>query len=273
MNRIGRIVTAGVLLVTSLALTRTAGGATPSASNMLAPGQQLVAGTAHDSLTVGHGHFILRVYPYALNLEEWGPIGTTAWATDYQAKPHPYNDDASVLRMQRNGNLVLRTSKHVTMWQSGTHGTGCRLVLLPSGNMVIENARGKVVWATHSSEVMMARGETIRSGHRRNHPGPYWFHPVPNSSLTMQRDGDLVYRCRGRVAWQSHTHMRGSNLVLQRNGNLVVRGPGGRTLWSTHTGGPVRRDLVFDTEDMQIMTTRFKRLWAADLGPGNYDCD
>lgn len=273
MKRIGRIVTAGALLVASVALARPAGGATPSTPNVLSAGHQLVAGTAHDSLTVGHGHFTLRVYPYSLQLEEAGPIRTTAWATDEQAKPHPFNNDRSVLRMQRNGNLVLRTSKNVTMWQSGTHGTAYRFVLLPSGNMVIKNAHDKVVWATHSSEVMMARGEIIRSGHRHNHPGPYWFQPVPSSSLTMQRDGDLVYRCRGRVAWQSHTHMHGSNLVLQRNGNLVVRGPAGRTLWSTRTGGPMRRNMVFDTERMQIMTTHFKLLWTADFGPANYDCE
>jgi len=271
MARFGRLFWVGVCLVTALVVVERPAAATV-VRHVLYAGQQIVAGTPNDSLTVGDEGFELTVSSYYLELEEFGPIGTTVWATDDEAKPHPWNDDRTVLRMQRNGNLVLWTSRHVKMWQSGTRGTNLRFTLRRSGNMVIQNPRGHVVWATYTTAVMMPEGATLNAGSSRTNRFGYWFHPPAYSRLTMQPDGNLVHRCHGHVDWQTHTHIPGSQLLLQYNGNLVVRSPRGRTLWSTHTRVGSGRTAVLDTRTMLLQTTSFRRLWQAHFGTANDAC-
>jgi hypothetical protein len=57
------------------------------------------------------------------------------------------------------------------------------------------------------------------------------------TTLSMQTDGNLVYRCNGHVGWSSGTHVRGSFFLLRTSGDAVIFGPGGYPRWSTHTAG------------------------------------
>lgn len=60
----------------------------------------------------------------------------------------------------------------------------------------------------------------------------------PHATLTMQRNGNLVYRLgNGHVHWRSHTAGTGrhNQLILREDGNLVIRTESGKTVWSTHT--------------------------------------
>ena len=264
------VLVASTVVAMSTVAGQPARAAEGGARHVLYAGQQIVAGTTNDSLSVGNHAFELTVYPYYMELDQNGPMGPAVWATDDQAKPHPRHADHTTLRMQRNGNLVLLTSHKLKMWQSGTRGKGYRLVLLPGGNMVIRNSHDKTVWATHTTSVLLSNGQTLNSGRRLTYRWGYWFHPAPYSSLTMQRDGNLVYRCRGLTAWATRTHVSGSNLTMRRDGNLVVRGPAGRILWRSHTHG-AGLNTYLDIRDMQLKSG-IRTVWSADRGPAAYAC-
>ncbi len=56
-------------------------------------------------------------------------------------------------------------------------------------------------------------------------------------TLVMQAGGNLVEYGPGRVQWASRTHVPGSSLLQQADGDLVMRNPAGKAVWSSHTAG------------------------------------
>lgn len=56
---------------------------------------------------------------------------------------------ATTLVMQGDGNLVLYAGPHIAMWASHTHGVrGAFANLKPNNQLVVRDARGRIVWAT-----------------------------------------------------------------------------------------------------------------------------
>lgn len=214
--------------------------------SVLLAGQQLVALTGHDRLTSPSGEFVLVVAPDLLVLDQLaqldGPRGpdsieTGLWFRDDEGR-HQSNRDHSILRLRRNGNLTLTTAGGTLLWASHTRGTGTRLLLGDGGNLVLRTSSGAAIWQTRTTPVYLAAGEKLRSGSRLvSRWGSQQDRTPRVLSLSMQRDGNLVYRCNSKVYWSTNTHVPGAWLAMQKGGDLVVRGPAGRLLWSTHTSG------------------------------------
>ena len=133
--------------------------------------------------------------------------------------------------MRHNGNLVLASHSGRILWTSRTRGSGKqnRLVVRNSGNLVMYTASGKIVWESHTTRVLLGGGDQLRSGQRMVFSFDY------RDSLRMRADGELVYRCGPALVWKAPRKRPGPYLVMQTNGNLVLRGPHGRMLWSAQT--------------------------------------
>lgn len=57
-----------------------------------------------------------------------------------------------------------------------------------------------------------------------------------NNDIVMQKDGNLVVYGHGKALWQSHTYNHpGAYLVLQRDRNLVIYSAAGKSLWQSGT--------------------------------------
>lgn len=86
------------------------------------------------------------------------------------------------VKLQDDGNFVLRNAQGKALWSSGTYGRpGAYLVMQSDGNLVIRDAAGRAVWYTGTS---------------RN----------PLAYLTVQEDGNLVlYNSSRRAIWNTHT--------------------------------------------------------------------
>ncbi|MGN6606335.1 MAG: hypothetical protein ACTHMS_04910 [Jatrophihabitans sp.] len=233
------------VLISSSASAGDAGGH-PS---VLVAGQQLVALTANDVLASPSGEFQLKLSPDFLALWDYVRIGTATepdfagtgiWFRDDGTGLHQSNTDRSILRLRRDGNLVLMTSRGVILWTSGTRGSGTRnrLTLRDSGDLVMTTAEGRRVWATNTTRVYLGPRQRLLPGQRMY---SRWADQQSRSRdlerLVMQPDGDLVLRNDECVHWHTRTHRAGSSLLMRPDGNLVIVGPHGRTIWSTHTGG------------------------------------
>jgi hypothetical protein len=85
--------------------------------------------------------------------------------------------------------------------------------------------------ATATSAVLRAPG-TLTGGHRM-------VSANGNFELLMGRNGDLLlYNRWGQVMWSTRTAgHHGAHLSLQADGNLVVRARSGAALWATKTRG------------------------------------
>lgn len=85
--------------------------------------------------------------------------------------------------------------------------------------------------ATSAPAVLRAPG-TLTGGHRMASTNG-------NFELLMGRNGDLLlYNRWNQVMWSTHTAgHRGAHLSLQANGNLVLRARSGKALWATKTRG------------------------------------
>ncbi len=157
--------------------------------------------------------------------------------------------EPTTLTMQTDGNLVLRGAGGRTLWATYTRGSGATwLSLQDDGNLVLRTAGNRAVWATYTIRPALFAGETLGAG------GAIGVHPYTinqcrptcetgiwsSDLLRMDHDGDVRLVRGNTVEWESHTFVAGSYLVMQTDGNLVVRSAVGRALWAsgTYTFGP-----------------------------------
>lgn len=80
--------------------------------------------------------------------------------------------------------------------------------------------------------------------------------------VVMQPDGNLVESGLGRVLWSSRTHVPGSYLVMQANGNLVIYSPAGVPQWQSATTGQHSAGVLLTADgDLVMDSTTGVRLW------------
>jgi hypothetical protein len=158
------------------------------------------------------------------------------------------------LTMQTDGNLVEYCRPGDPIWSTHTRGTGQHnyFQIQDNGNLVVRTATGHRVWSSGSTAAMLATGQHLDSGARLRTKG-YGHRFV---SLTMQRDGDLVLTYGARMAWHSDTHVARARLAFLRGGNLIVEGPRGKTLWSSHTAGIGAASSLMVLDDGKIAEAR-----------------
>jgi len=85
--------------------------------------------------------------------------------------------------------------------------------------------------------------------------------------LVMQTDGNLVEYGLGRALWGSRSHVRGSSVSLQTDGNLVVRSPLGKPVWATHTAGHPGSSLSLESAgDTVLRGADATALWDDQVG-------
>jgi hypothetical protein len=164
-----------------------------------------------------------------LEIDQFGPVvGAGLWTQGGRATPQAY----AVLR--RNGNFVLYARPGVAIWSTHTAGTGSnnRLVMQDDGNLVMYTAAGRAVWSSRTHAEVLSSGDRLLPGQRLTN---VYSHSDPPTTLSMQRDGDLVLRFHGAVVWASNTSVHGSYLLMQPDGDLVIRSDG-HTLWRSRTG-------------------------------------
>jgi len=204
----------------------------------------LKAGTAADRLV--NGRFELRVSSDFLELEEtaWvnGPAGrdytsTGTWFRDDPDGLHQADHDQTLLAFYCNGDLALRHSDGALLWHSNTANKGATTLALTSGgNLVMTNAAGKTVWQSGSGSTILPANSVLPSNRRMVST---WADQqgAPVRSLSMQTDGNLVYRVGTAVRWQTRTKVPGSRAGVTTRGQLVVVAPDGRVLWSSRKTG------------------------------------
>ncbi|MGO4596438.1 hypothetical protein [Terrabacter sp. 2RAF25] len=234
-------------LTTGVAATAPASGAVPAAtsSSVLAACYNVRALTPNDKLF--NSRFVLTAFPDYLQLEEDvtfpGELETAyvtyTW-TRTNPNPPTYATDRSYLALHCNGDLAFRRSNGTLLWHSNTANRGVtRLVLTAGGNLTLLDAAGRMVWQSGTGRSTMPANSVLPSNAKLTSDRNVEL-DGKRDSLSMQTDGNLVYRRGSRVAWQSDTHVPGSHAGLTTRGQLVVVTPGGRYLWASHPTGSRR---------------------------------
>ncbi len=241
-----------------------AAAATPQAS--LAACHTLTARTATNRLV--NGEFELGVFPDFVGIDQtvWlsgsrgrSTYSTGTWFRDDPTGLHQSNTDATRLAFSCKGDLALRTSRNVLLWHTGTANRGAtRLSLTSDGNLVMTTGSGHVVWQSRSGRQLMPANSIVPSNARLTNA---WADQqgYPIETLTMQADGNLVYREGPTVKWQSHTHVAGSHLALTTSADLRVVTPAGTVVWRSRTRGSSYSALLLPKLWQVVPDTR--RLW------------
>ena len=245
MNRTARRIAAVLVTVASCAATSVAvpypAAAAVGPSNTLSVGQTLrppLSDPTGSAIVSTNSEYQLGIYYNArtqtsggvgLEIGQFTPVvGAGLWTQGGRATPQTY------AVMRRNGNFVLYARPGVAIWSTHTAGTGSnnRLVMRNDGNLVMYTASGRAVWSSGTHAEVLSSGDKLLPG---QHLTNVYSHSDPPTTLSMQRDGDLVLRFHGAVVWASNTSVHGSHLLMQPDGDLVIQ-HGGRTLWRSHTG-------------------------------------
>jgi len=235
--------------------------------------------TATNSLVSQNGEFHLRVFSERIQLDQQaqlnvdqGTATATIWSRSDASGVYRGRYDATTLRMQTDGNLVLRTGSGHVLWASNTVGTGTQnyIALSSGGDLYMFTSAHREVWSSGTSGIFLPSGESLFSGQtlgdRRGDQFPGWV----ESTLSMRADGNLVYACGGKILWQSHTFSPGAYVTMQSDGNLVVYslGTSRRALWASHTVN--RYPFTYlDSAQMKLLSPQGDTQWAAGLPTDN----
>lgn len=182
------------------------------------------------------GNLVARVY------------GTAVWST--RTAGHP----GARLRVQDDGNVVIRDKSGRALWSTSTAGTGRGgHLVVESYSITLTTAGGRRVWSSFPATNLnpLTAGQYLARGETRTADltaGP----PFGSLYLTMQPDGNLTYRVdtgASRVLWQTRTGGHpNAYAALQSDGNLVVRGPDGRAIWANNVRPGAGARLVLQSD-------------------------
>ena len=217
-----------------------------------------------------NGAFSLVVYSEAAHLEQtvmmYGDRGaegylSTTWSRTNQTPPAT-STDRTYLALHCNGDLALRRAGGTLLWHSNTGGRGIvRLALTSGGNLLLQNAAGVTVWQAGTGRAAIAANSLLPSNQKLT-TDRYVESNGERHSLSMQTDGNLVYRINGAVAWQTNTHVKGSYARLTTKAQLQVVSPAGTLLWSSRPTGTTYS--VLDVPTVYQWWPTQKLVW----GPG-----
>lgn len=167
------------------------------------------------------------------------------------------------------GSLVLYNfNNSLAVWSSGTSGHVAGLFLQPSGDLVIRDENGLLLWQTHTcadpayclSQVLTANqelgiGQSVSNSavrlvmqsdgnlvlYRNDTGAPIWWSGtsgMPATHAIMQADGNFVlYNSDNSVAYfnTGTSGHPGATLNLQGDGNMIVVDVNILPLWQTNT--------------------------------------
>lgn len=154
------------------------------------------------------------------------------------------------LIMQPDGNLVLYNTSNTPVWYSGT-GSNLQttLKLQPDGNLVIYNSSNAPLWATNTTHLpnfLSYVDQALPTGVM--YPRQFLNTADRRKKLIFQPDGNLVLYSNGNPIWASNTLNRGgTDIVMQADGNLVMR-RNGQYIWDTKTYGNPNAHLIVQAD-------------------------
>ena len=216
--------------------------AVDSSSSTLKACYNLGALTSHDRLF--SGPYTLTVFPEQVELTQdvvfSGELSVGYVALNWmKSNPNPpaRATDQTYLALHCNGDLALRRSNGTLLWHSNTANRGAsRLALTTGGNLLLLNEAGTVVWQAGTGSSTLPANSILPSNRKLTSDRNVEAFGV-RDSLSMQTDGNLVYRKNAKVVWQSNTHVQGSRAGLTTRGQLAVITPDGRYIWSSRPTG------------------------------------
>jgi surface antigen len=149
------------------------------------------------------------------------------------------------LLMQRDGNLVLyghgQDGPGRALWNSGTAGhNGANLVVQGDGNIVIYHD-GKALWSTKtygtSVNRLVVQGDGNLVAYNGSSEAKWASDTVVGRNLTDKGSDKLVTGQKLLAGEYIQSEDKRYTLLVQKDGNLVLYGPGYHVLWSSRTGG------------------------------------
>ncbi|MGN8246149.1 D-alanyl-D-alanine carboxypeptidase family protein [Cellulomonas soli] len=187
----------------------------------LGPGERLERGQA---LVSANGEHALVLQDDGL-LSLFGAADVPRWTDGVRAPD-------GALQVREDGEVAVVSSGGTVVWSTGTAGvSGARLVVQDDGEVVVLDATGQVRWASGT-----AVRPSVLTAPAQLAPGAGLSSPDGRFTLDVLAEGDVrLHGPDGAVVWSTGTAVPGSVLVLQDDGNLVVREPDGARRWRTRT--------------------------------------
>ena len=198
----------------------------------------------------------------------------------YLRNAYSHTDPPTTVTMQPDGDLVARYHGVVT-WASNTTVPGSYLLMQPNGDLVIIGG-GRTLWRSGTGtltkpedgrpfvdvgewgqfEVDFTPSDLTGGGIRDVWDS--WSRPGEAGRTTQ---GDLRHMTAGSVLRPGRglASANGNRLAVQRNGNLVLRGPDGEVRWQARTAGHPGAVLTLRRSGRLVLHQGDHVLWVARI--------
>ncbi|GGL87532.1 hypothetical protein GCM10011594_03960 [Nakamurella endophytica] len=192
---------------------------------------------------------------FSLSMQTDGDLVMTAQGSRLWHSNTDGNPGAVAL-LQTDGDLVIQSPGGGVLWASGTAGHPWSDLTLGSDGTAALRAGSTVLWSTGSVNSVLMPGRWLQ-------PGWQLWSANRSAYVLMQTDGNLVVRTRlGRLIWQTGTAGHpGAHAVQQNGGNLVVY-QGSTPLWYSKTTGNTAARTVLQTDGrLTVVSSAGVPLW------------
>lgn len=198
---------------------------------------------------------------YTLSMQPDGDLVELAGARPVWSSGSRGNPGARAV-LQGDGDLVVRSATGRLLWHAASAGSGADVVVLSdSGSVILARGTGTAaLWSSRTrldvlrSGQQLAPGDALRAGNGRHR-------------AVMQKDGEVGLYDRSAGLWGSGTRRPGASLVLQPDGDLVVRSSSGQRLFSSGTAGKHADKLIMQSDGNLVLYAGSKPVWSAKHRP------
>jgi hypothetical protein len=227
------------------------GGSVLGPNQILCPNQQLVSpNSAYRLVLQSDG-----------NLVEYGPSGLV-WSSNTSGTAVGY-----LIMRASDSNLVLNDQAGNSIWQSYTYGRGAvQAVLQNDGNLLLQNSSGNTIWSLRTG---LIADPPVLYANQRLYTNQYLQSPNGRYSFIMQPDGNLVLYDGPNSIWQSHTFgAPAAYIQLMINGNLGMYSNTGALLWQSRTFGiaPNGQLVIQDDGNLVLKNNEGYAVWSIYSG-------
>jgi surface antigen len=155
--------------------------------------------------------------------------GSAVWSSKTTGNPHAY------AILQRDGDLAVYSSNGTLLMDSGSgkHPDGTySLTLLDDANLVIFSPAGSPFWSSETVDDLLLPEQGLKGSQSLESANKRYQASIDSHGTFVVYDAQ-----RKTTIWDSYTAVSGSTVQMQTDGQLMLRGPYGKPLWSSRTPG------------------------------------
>ncbi len=208
-----------------------------------------------NSLVSSDGTYLFRMLTTGDLVITIAATGHVLWSMGTDGHPGAW------ATLRNDGDLVVHASDGSFLKDTGSggHPIGSYTITMEDdANLVIRGPHGVPLWSSQTARDTLQVNEALQ-------PGQFLTSANDGYQVVMETGGDLVVldTKTATTIWDSYTDTANSEVTMQDDGNLDLKGPEAKPLWSSRTPGHPGATATIEDDGDFVVSLKGVTLWAS----------